>query len=99
MNKRGTGSILWPLVTGNNNDPTLTLGKVVSFFCNTVPDRCPTGPLAYYLPVFLFTVVATLTQPASGGNQVFWDEIPRALLDNVNMTNAWYGSPISTNYV
>jgi hypothetical protein len=99
MNKRGTGSILWPLVTGNNNDPTLTQGKKTSFFCNTVPDRCPTGPLAYYLPVFLLTIVATLTQPASGGSQIFWDELPQALISSVNMLNAWHGSPISQNYV
>lgn len=99
MNKRGTGSILWPLVTGNNNDPTLTQGKKTSFFCNTVPDRCPTGPLAYYLPVFLLTIVATLNQPASGGSEVFWDEMQRALVGSVNMLNAWYGTPISQNYV
>jgi hypothetical protein len=99
MNKRGTGSILWPLVTGNNNDPTLTQGKKTSFFCNTVPDRCPTGPLAYYLPVFLMTIVATLNQPASGGQQIFWDELQQALVSSVNMLNCWYGSPISQNYV
>jgi len=99
MNKRGTGSILWPLVTGNNNDPTLTQGKKTSFFCNTVPDRCPTGPLAYYLPVFLLTIVATLNQPASGGSQVFWDEMQQALVSSVNMLNCWYGTPISQNYV
>jgi hypothetical protein len=99
MNKRGTGSILWPLVTGNNNDPTLTQGKKTSFFCNTVPDRCPTGPLAYYLPVFLLHMTATLNQPASGGSQIFWDELQRALIASVNMLNCWYGSPISQNYV
>lgn len=99
MNKRGTGSILWPLVTGNNNDPSLVQGKITSFFCNTVPDRCPTGPLAYYLPVFLLTVIATLNQPASGGSQIFWDQMPQALIDNINMINAWHGSPISSNYV
>lgn len=99
MNKRGTGSILWPLVTGNNNDPTLTQGKKTSFFCNTVPDRCPTGPLAYYLPVFLLTIVATLNQPASGGSDIFWDEMQRALVGSVNMLNCWYGTPISQNYV
>jgi hypothetical protein len=99
MNKRGTSSILWPLVTGNNDDPTLTQNKVTSFFCNTVPDRCPTGPLAYYLPVFLLTIVATLTQPGSGGAQIFWDQIPPALLDSIELLNCWMGSPVSPNYV
>jgi hypothetical protein len=99
MNKRGTGSVLWPLVTGNNDDPTLTQGKVTSFFCNTVPDRCPTGPLAYYLPVFLLTIVATLTQPASGGAPIYWDMLPSALLESVDLINCWHGTPISTNYV
>jgi hypothetical protein len=99
MNKRGTGSTLVPLVTGNNDDPNVTQGKVTSFFCNTVPDRCPTGPLAYYLPVFLLTVLATLTQPGSGGNQIAWDVMPQALLDSVNLSNCWHGAPISSNYV
>lgn len=99
MNKRGTGSILWPLVTGNNDDPTLTQGKVTSFFCNTVPDRCPTGPLAYYLPVFLLTVFATLTQPATSGSPIQWDQLPQALLDSIDIINCWHGTPVSVNYV
>lgn len=99
MNKRGTGGILWPLVTGNNNDPTLIQGKKTSFFCNTVPDRCPTGPLAYYLPVFLMTIKATLIQPASGASQIFWDTMQQALVASVNMLNCWYGTPISQNFV
>ncbi len=99
MNKHGTGSILWDLVTGNNDDPTLTQGKPTSFFCNTVPDRCDTGPLAYYLPVFLLTIVATLVQSGTLGSVIYWDQIPAALLDSVQLLNAWHGTPISNNYV
>lgn len=99
MNKRGTGSILWPLVTGNNDSPTPVANKTTSFFCNTVPDRCPTGPLAYYLPVFLLTVLATLTQPGSGGTRIFWDQLPQALISSVQLLNCWHGTPISNNYV
>jgi hypothetical protein len=97
--RRGTGAIYWPLVTGNNDDPTVTQGKPVSFFCNTVPDRCPTGPLAYYLPVFLVTILATLTQPATSGSPIYWDQMPQALINNVQLLNCWHGTPISNNYV
>lgn len=99
MNRKGSGSIYHPLVSGTNDAPPLAQGGVTSFFCNTVPDRCPTGPLAYYLPVFLLTVFATLTQPATSGSPIFWDALPPALIDSVQLLNCWHGTPISQNYV
>ncbi len=99
MMLNGTGGQLWPLTTGNNDQPDLTQGRQTSFFFNTVPDRCPTAPLAYYLPVILLTISGVLTQPASGGSNIFWDQLPKALFTSINLQNAWHGTPISANHV
>jgi hypothetical protein len=99
MDLVGTGGQLWPLTTGNNDNPTLTQGKPTSFFCNTVPDRCPTAPLAYYLPVVLLTIYATLNQPASGASTIAWDRLPAALLDSIDWITAWHGTVVSANHV
>ncbi len=95
----GTGAQLWPLTTGNNDNPDLTAGGQVSFFFNSVPDRCPSGPLAYYLPIVLLTITGTLTQPASGSALVYWDQLISALLTSVQLQNAWHGTVISANHV
>ncbi len=99
MNINGTGGQLWPLTTGNNDNPTLTASQQTSFFFNTVPDRCPTAPLAYYMPVVLLTIFATITQPASGATAIQWDQIPKALFTSINIQNAWHGTPVSANHV
>jgi hypothetical protein len=99
MELAGTGAQLWPLTTGNNQAPTLSQGVPTSFFCNTVPDRCPSGPLAYYLPVVLLTIYGTLTQPSSGGTAVYWDQLIGALIDSIDWINAWHGTVVSANHV
>lgn len=99
MELTGTGAQLWPLVTGNNDNPALTAGQQTSFFFNTVPDRCPSGPLAYYLPLILISIAFTITQPASGGSLIYWDQLPQALFTSLNLQNAWHGTPISANHV
>lgn len=99
MQLNGTGGQLWPLTTGNNDNPDLTPGQQTSFFFNTVPDRCPTAPLAYYLPVILLTILGNVVQVGSGGSAVFWDQLPKALFTSINLQNAWHGTPISANHV
>ncbi len=99
MQINGTGGQLWPLTTGNNDNPDLTPGQQTSFFFNTVPDRCPSAPLAYYLPVILLTITGNVVQPGSGSAEVFWDQLPKALFTSINLQNAWHGTPISANHV
>lgn len=99
MDLNGTGAQYWPLTTGNNDNPSLTGSQQTSFFFNTVPDRCPTAPLAYYLPLILLTITGTITQPASGGSLIYWDQLPSALFTSLNLQNAWHGTPISANHV
>jgi len=98
MQLTGTGAQLWPLNTGNNDNPTLTAGQQTTFFFNTVPDRCATGPLAYYLPVILLTFIGSIVQPASGGSLIYWDQLPKALFTSVQIQNAWHGTPMSANH-
>lgn len=99
MDISGTGATLWPLTTGNNDNPTLTQGKPTSFFLNTVPDRCPTAPLAYYLPVVYVTFYATLTQPASGANVIQYDALISSILQSVQWQQAFHGTVVSSNHV
>ncbi len=99
MQLNGTGGQLWPLTTGNNDHPDLTAGQQTSFFFNTVPDRCPTAPLAYYLPVIYLTISGNVVQPGSGSSAIFWDKLPKALFTSINLQNAWHGTPISANHV
>jgi hypothetical protein len=95
----GTGAQAWALTTGNNNAPTLTQGEQTSFFCNTVPDRCPTGNLAYVLPYVLLTIIGTVIQPESGGSKLWFDDLTGALIRSVNWITAWHGTPVSSNHV
>lgn len=99
MDLQATGGQLWPLTTGNNDAPTLTQGRPTSFFCNTVPDRCGTAPLAYYFPVLLLTIYATLTQSGTLGSAIQWDRLPPALIESIDWINTWFGTPVSANHV
>lgn len=99
MDLNGTGAQDWPLTTGNNDDPTLTQGKATSFFCNTIPDRCPTGPLAYYLPYVLLTIAGNLVQSGTAGSLVYWDQFLAALVFSIDWITAWHGTVVSANHV
>jgi hypothetical protein len=99
MNLTGTGFQVWPLTTGNNDDPTLTPGKPTSFNCNTMPDRAATGPLAYYLPGVLVTFKGQITQASEGASNIFLDRFYGALFDSIDWIQCWHGNQVSANYV
>jgi hypothetical protein len=99
MNIAGTGFQVWPLTTGNNDDPSLTLGKPTSFNCNTVPDRCPTGPLAYYLPGIIVTFSGQIVQAGGTGQIVYQDRLCGALFDSFDWIQCWHGNQVSANHV
>ena len=94
-----TVSQIWPLQSGSTNRPTLTAGQQVSFQFQDVPDRSPTGPLAYYLPGVLVTFIGTLTQSGSGGSIVYSDAFFQALFSSLSWIQAWHGSPIQSSHV
>lgn len=99
MKRFGTGAQSFPLTTGSSNAPTLTLGEQTTFFLNTVPDRCPTGPLAYTLPYLLMTISGTVVQSGTGGTKIGWDDLPGLLINNLGWEGAFFGTPVSSNWV
>jgi hypothetical protein len=99
MGKVATGGQLWKLQAGSNDTPTLTPGTTTKWQLNDVPDRCPTGPLAYYLPFLLLTITGTITQPEGGGTAIPKDQLCRLLIASIDWNNAWHGTPVSADHV
>ena len=99
MFKFGTGAQYFPLLTGNNNNPTLAQGSPTRWFLNTIPDRVPTGPLAYVLGYLLLTISGTVVQPASGASVIYFDDLTGALIDSIDWTGSWMGAPCSQKWV
>jgi hypothetical protein len=99
MRRQATGGETWPLTSPLDN-PTFVPGGAIRFDLNDVPDRSPTGPLANYIPALLLTIFGVLTAPAEGGfaTAIPWDDIPRLLIKNIELSNAWHGTPISSSH-
>ncbi len=95
----GTGPQVVPLLSGSSDNPSLTASQRTSFFLNTIPDRCPGAPCAYYLPFLLLTISGNLVQAGGAGSTVFWDRFYGALIDSIGVNNAWHGSPVSADMV
>jgi hypothetical protein len=72
---------------------------VTSFPLNSVPDRCKSGPLAYYLPFILLTISGTFTQAGGGGSVVAWDKFIGALISSLEVSGTWLGSPVQPTMV
>jgi hypothetical protein len=94
-----TTSQIWPLQSGSTNKPTLTAGQQVSFQFQDVPDRSPTGPLAYYLPGVILTFAGTLVQAGGAGSVVYADAFFQALFSSLSWIQAWHGSPVQSAHV
>lgn len=90
---------LWTLQSGSTNEPTLNAGRQTSFQFQDVPDRSPTGPLAYYLPGVLLTFRGTITQPGGGGTSIFSDQFFSALFTSLAWVQAWHGSVLQAQNV
>jgi hypothetical protein len=99
MNLTGTGIQVWPLTTGSNDEPLLTPGKPTSFSCSTVPDRCPTGPLANYLPGIIVTFFGQVVQAGGAGAPIYPDRFCGALFESLDWAQCWHGVQVSSNYV
>jgi hypothetical protein len=97
-NRLGTGPQCWPLQSQSTDNPTLTQGAVTSFPLNSIPDRCKSGPLAYYLPFILLTISGTYTTGA-GAAVVSWDKFVGALIQSLEVSGTWMGSPVQPQFV
>jgi hypothetical protein len=90
---------LWSLLSGSTNAPALTPGQQTAFQFQDVPDRSPTGPLAYYLPGVILTFAGNIVQAGGGGSQIYWDTFFQALFSSLAWIQAWHGSPIQAQHV
>jgi hypothetical protein len=98
MPRLGTGPQLWPLQSQSSDNPSLTQGAVTAFPLNSIPDRCKSGPLAYYLPFILLTISGTYN-PGAAGAIVPWDKFIGALISSLEVSSAWHGSPVQPTMV
>lgn len=94
--RKDTGGETWPLTAPEEN-PDFTPGGSVRFDMNDVPDRSPTGPLAFFIPYLILTLIGTLVPPvdASFATPIPWYDIPRLLVQNVEVRDCWHGTPVS----
>ncbi len=99
INPTTTTGQLWPLQSGSTTSPILNPGKVTSFQFQDVPDRAPSGPLAYYLPGVELTFSGVVVQGSEGGAIIHSDEFFAALFTNLNWIQAWFGTPIGSSNV
>jgi len=86
---------LWPLQSGSTNEPALTAGKQTTFQYNDVPDRCPSGPLAYYLPGTKVTFRGIAVQAGGEGATTLYTDLAYGLLfEKLSWIQTFFGSPI-----
>ncbi len=95
----GTGNEYSTLLSGTTDNPSLTQGAATAFSCSTVPDRCPTAPLANYLPYALLTIAGNLVQPATSGSPVQWDTLRACLIDSIDWIQTFFGSIVAAQHM
>lgn len=93
MRKNGTGGIQQNLKTGGSTSATLASAGNATFQFNDLMDRAPSGPLALYLTALFLTISGTLTQSGGTGTAIPRDRLPSLLIDSVDWTQSWMGSP------
>lgn len=97
MLTNNTGTQLWPLSTGSSDNPTLTQNSPVTFNLDSLPTF--QGALAYYLMGVWLTIAGNVVQAGGAGSLIPTDALTRALVDSIELRNAWHGTPISVNNV
>ena len=88
---------LWPLKSGSTNQPTLTPGTQTTFQFTDVPDRPPSGPLAYYLPGVKLTFSGNVVQSGSTGSTIYSDAFFAALFASLGWIQCWQGTALRTS--
>ncbi len=65
---------------------------------NDVPARCPTGPLAYYIPALILTFLGGLVNVAEAPSPVHVMDLPGLIIQSVEVRDVWHGVPVSSQY-
>jgi len=97
MRRTSTGGQTWPL-TSPLAAPTFAASGQVRFDMNDVPARCPTGPLAYYVPALILTFVGALINAQEAPAAVNQFSLPGLLIQSVEVRDVWHGVPVSSQY-
>ena len=97
MRKTGTGGQTWPL-TSPLSAPTFVAGGNLRFDMNDVPARCPTGPLAYYVPALILSFFGTLVNAGESPDAVTTMDLPGLIIQSVEVRDVWHGTPVSSTY-
>jgi hypothetical protein len=97
MRSQATGGQTWPL-TAPNEEPDVPVGEATRFDMNDVPIKAPSGPLAYYVPALLLTIIGVFVNEGEAPTAIPWDDIPRLLIKSVEVRDVWHGVPVSSAY-
>ena len=92
-----TGFELFPLTAGSNDAPTGAPGTPITFEMRNLPILLGRKP--YYMYGVILNFEATIDQDAEAGAGVAWDQLCEALIDSVEVRNAWHGTPVSQQHV
>ncbi len=98
MIKSGTGGNQWNLKSGGSNSVVVASGGTYNWQLNDVPDRAPTGPLAYYLSCLLLTITGTVIQAEGGGSTIARDTLAAAIINSIDWKNSWMGPVLNFQY-
>jgi hypothetical protein len=92
-----TGFQFYPLSAGSNDNPTFSQTAPTSFEMKNIPIAV--GSLPYYVYGVLLTFYGNLVQAGGAGSTVNQNRLRQALIDSLEIRNAWHGTPVSANHV
>lgn len=92
MIRKTTGYQVFPLLSGGNDVPTLSLGNATNWDLSAIPISI--GNLAYYVLGLVVTLYGSVVQ-TSGGSVIEPDTLTALILRNIELRNCWHGTPIS----
>lgn len=97
MRKSGTGNQTWPLTSPLSQQAVVADGDI-RFDMNDLPAKCPTGPLAYYVPALILTFVGALLNAGESPTPVNSLALAATIVKSVEVRDVWHGTPVSSNY-
>ena len=87
----------FPLSTGSSDNPAFTPGSPLAFQLGALPRNL--GSLAYYLYGIFVTFAGSVVQAGGAGSAISDQRIIALLVDYLQLSNAWNGSPLSPQNV
>lgn len=99
MIRRGTGYELYPLQSGGNDNPAIVQGATTNFDLSAMPISLGGGgQMAFYLLGLIVTFYGAVVQSGSTGSAITPDTLTAALIQSVELRNAWHGTPLQQQY-